>query len=33
MNLLQNFDFAVCSLTNNLCTCPFNYRIHWNNAK
>jgi len=35
MNLLQNSELAVSSLTNNLCTRLFNYRyrIRWNNAK
>jgi len=26
MNLLQNFEFAVSSLTNNFCTCLFSER-------
>jgi len=33
MNLQQNVELAVSSLTNNFCTCLFNYRIRWNNAK
>jgi len=33
MNLQQNVELAVSSLTNNFCTRHFNYRIRWNNAK
>jgi len=33
MNPVPNFEFAVNSLTNNFCTCLFNYQIRWNNAK
>jgi len=27
MNMLQNFEFPVRSLTNNFCTCHFNYEF------
>jgi len=33
MNLLQNSEVAVSSLTNNFCKCLFNYPLRWNDAK